>query len=162
MSQGEGYVVRGKKWWSSGAMDPRCTMAIVMGRVVDPHHTPNPTEGILPTSSSSGAGVGADVGAGGRAHDAQTMLLVPMASKGVTVVRHLSVFGYDDAPHGHADVLLDGVEVGAEALLMGEGRGFEIAQRRLGPGRVHHCMRMVGIAERCLQLAGGVAPLVAI
>ena len=128
-----GYKVQGRKWWSSGAIDPRCNVAIVLGKVVDE--------------------TGKEVNEGGDRRSMQTMLLVPMNSPGVTILRALTVFGYDDAPHGHAEVLLENVEVGPEALLLGEGRGFEIAQGRLGPGRVHHCMRMVGLTERCLRLA---------
>ncbi len=121
--EGDEYVINGRKWWSSGAGDPRCKVAIVMGKT-DPE---------------------------GHRHQQQSMVLMPLDSAGVTVERALTVFGYDDAPHGHMEVELKDVRIPATAMLLGEGRGFEIAQGRLGPGRIHHCMRTIGAAEEALK-----------
>jgi len=123
--EGDSYRISGHKWWTSGANDSRCKVCILMGK------TPNP-------SLSQ--------------HLQHSMILVPMDAPGVTVVRHLEVFGFDDAPHGHAEVIFKDVLVPAENLILGEGKGFEISQGRLGPGRIHHCMRTIGLAEKALEL----------
>ena len=120
---GDHYVINGRKWWSSGVGDPRCAVAIVMGKT-------NPDA---------------------KRHAQQSQILVPMDTPGVKIERMLSVFGYDHAPHGHGQVLLENVRVPVENILLGEGRGFEIAQGRLGPGRIHHCMRSIGVAEQALE-----------
>ena len=121
---GDGYVINGRKWWSSGAGDPRCEVSIFMGKT-DPE---------------------------AKRYEQQSMILVPLDTPGVSIERTLPVFGYDDAPHGHAEISFDDVRVPVENIIWGEGKGFAIAQGRLGPGRIHHCMRLIGLSERALEM----------
>jgi len=141
--QGDEYVINGRKWWSSGAGDPRCKVAIFMGR------TDTDRTGTGRTDNDR-----TDTGKTDRSaalHKQQSMVLVPTDSAGLKIERMLTVFGYDHAPHGHGEITFENVRVPVSNMLLGEGRGFEIAQGRLGPGRIHHCMRCIGVAERALE-----------
>jgi len=129
------YVLNGKKWWSTGAMDPRCKVALVVAKMDYSHPSCSSVEEKKQSKRGN-----------------QTIVIVPMSNPGIKCVRPLTVFGYDDAPHGHAEVLMENVELDESAVVLGEGRGFEISQSRLGPGRIHHCMRAVGLAARCYEL----------
>jgi acyl-CoA dehydrogenase len=131
--QGDEYVINGHKWWSSGAGDPRCRVAIFMGRTDTDRTDAKKKDRSLAL------------------HQQQSMVLVPMPSAGLKIERMLTVFGYDHAPHGHGEITFENVRVPISNMLLGEGRGFEIAQGRLGPGRIHHCMRCIGVAERALE-----------
>jgi acyl-CoA dehydrogenase len=136
--QGDDYVINGRKWWSSGAGDPRCKVAIFMGRT-DTGRTHTDRSDTEKTDRTAAL------------HKQQSMVLVPMESAGLKIERMLTVFGYDHAPHGHGEITFENVRVPLSNMLLGEGRGFEIAQGRLGPGRIHHCMRCIGVAERSLE-----------
>lgn len=128
------YVLNGKKWWSTGAMDPRCKVALVVTNMDYSH----PSCSVEEKKQNKRGN--------------QTIVIVPMSNPGIKCVRPLTVFGYDDAPHGHAEVVMENVELDESSVVLGEGRGFEISQSRLGPGRIHHCMRAVGLAARCYEL----------
>ena len=128
------YILNGKKWWSTGAMDPRCKVALILARMDYSHPSVSSSKADQDTSQ----------------HGAHTVVAVPIEK--VKMVRPLTVFGYDDAPHGHAEVALENIVLEESCLILGEGMGFQIAQSRLGPGRIHHCMRAVGLATRCYEL----------